>query len=88
MTRALFGVVFSRFGIPLQLLSECGKEFENSLLSELCRLCDIDKIKTTSYRPSTNGGCERFHRTLNSMIAKVVADNHKDWYEYLMAAYR
>jgi len=34
---------------------------------------------------------ERFHRTLNAMLGKVVADNQRDWHERLptvMAAYR
>jgi transposase InsO family protein len=91
VARALFDVVISRFGIPLQLLSDNGKEFENSLLSELCRLLNIDKLRTTAYRPSANGGIERFHRTLNAMLAKVVSDCQRDWDEHLpsvMAAYR
>jgi len=33
---------------------------------------EIDKIRCSSYRPSTNSACERFHRTLNSMLAKVI----------------
>ena len=49
------------------------------------------KIRTTPYRPSTNAVVERFHRTLNSMLAKVIAQNQRDWCEHLpgvMAAYR
>ena len=52
---------------------------------------DIDKIRTTAYKPSTNGCVERFHRTLNSMIGKVIDSNHSDWDERLpsiMAVYR
>ena len=91
VARALFDVVLSRFGLPLQILSDNGKEFENNLMKELCRLLNIDKLRTTAYKPSTNGGVERFHRTLNSMMGKVVADNQRDWDELLpsvMAAYR
>ena len=49
------------------------------------------KLRTTAYKPSTNGALERFHRTLNSMLAKVVEDHHRDWDDRLqsvMAAYR
>ena len=84
-------VVISRFGLPLQILSDNGKEFDNVVLKEICRLLEIDKVRTTVYKPSTNGGVERFHRTLNAMIGKVVAVNQKDWDEHLpsvMAAYR
>jgi len=54
-------------------------------------LNDIDKLHTTPYKPSTNGVVERFHRTLNSVLGKVVSDSQCDWDEVLpqvMAAYR
>jgi transposase InsO family protein len=60
-------------------------------MAELCRAFQIEKIRTTSYKPSTNGAVERFHRTLNSMLGKVVEESQRDWdhrlYE-VMAAYR
>ena len=91
VARALVDVVFSRFGVPLQLLSDNGKEFDNRVLQEFCRLLEIDKIRTTVYKASTNGAIERFHRTLNSMLGKVVSTNQRNWDEYLpsvMGAYR
>ena len=51
----------------------------------------IDHVTTTAYKPSTNGLVERFHRTLNSILGKVVADNQRDWDQhvpYTVAAYR
>jgi len=51
--------VFSRFGVPLQLLSDRESEFEGALFSELCQWMCIDKIRTTAYCPSTNGMVER-----------------------------
>src|SRR5206468_2916603 len=91
VARALFDVVISRYGIPLQLLSDRGTEFENGLLLELCRLLGMDKIRTIAYKPSTNGAIERFHRTLNAMLAKVINESQRDWDSKLpavMAAYR
>jgi len=91
VARALYNHVFSRFGSPLQVLSDQGPEFESTLFQELCKCLGIDKIRTTPYKPTTNGMIERFHRTLNSMLAKVVSDDHRDWCEHVpavMAAYR
>jgi transposase InsO family protein len=91
VARALTDQVFNRIGIPMQILSDRGAEFEGHLMQELCRCLEIEKIRTTSYKPSTNGGVERFHRTLNSMLAKVVETNQRDWSTRLpqvMAAYR
>ena len=52
---------------------------------------EIQKIRTTPYHPQTNGCVERFHRTLNSMIGKIVSYNQRDWdccLTTVMAAYR
>ena len=91
VAKALLNQVLSRVGLPLQLLSDQGKEFEAKVFSELCHGLEIDKIRTSGYKPSTNGQIERFHRTLNSMLGKVVEENQRDWDERLpavMAAYR
>jgi transposase InsO family protein len=50
--------VFSRLGMPRQLLSDQGPEFEGHLMKELCRWMDIDKLRTTAYRPATTGMVE------------------------------
>ena len=52
---------------------------------------EIDKLRTTAFHPSCNGVVERFHRTLNSMLGKVVSESQRDWDERLplvLAAYR
>lgn len=79
------------FGTPLRLLSDKGPAFESELFTEICQILGIEKIRTTSYEPRTNGLIERYHRTMNQMIAKMVADNHRNWDEILpmvAAAYR
>ena len=52
---------------------------------------EIDKLRTTAFHPSCNGVVERFHRTLNSMLGKMVSETQRDWDERLplvLAAYR
>jgi hypothetical protein len=77
--------------MPTRLLSDRGPEFESRLFSEVCRLLKIEKLRTTSFKASTNGVVERFHSTLNSCLAKVVDERHRDWDECIpmvLAAYR
>ena len=68
-----------------------GPCFEAKLFQEICQQLHIDKTRTSPYKPSTNGMIERFHRTLNSMIAKVISERQRDWdlcLPSVMAAYR
>ena len=61
------------------------------LMAEICRLLDIDKMRTTACHPSSNGAVERFHATLNALIGRVIQEHHFDWDSLLpcvMAAYR
>jgi len=38
---------------------------------------EIDKIRTTAYKPSTNGALERVYRTLNTMLGKIVSKQQR-----------
>ena len=91
VVKALVVHVFSRFGMPIEILTDRGAEFESELFCQLLRWLEIDKLRTTAYKPSSNGVVERFHRTLNSMFGKVISENQRDWDErlpYVIAAYR
>jgi len=72
---ALMVNVYSRYGVPLQLLSDRGIEFESALFSELCQWMCVNRIRTTVYHLSTNGMVERYHRTLNSILGKIIRDD-------------
>ena len=59
-------------------------------MAEVCKLFGIEKLRTTPYKPSTTQ-VKRFHKTMNGILAKTVADHHKDWnvrLPYAMTAYR
>ena len=77
--------VFSRFGIPLSILSDQWKEFDGRIMREVCRMFGVEKLRTTPYKPSTNQ-VERFHRTLNSILGKTVVEHQKDWDSCLVFA--
>ena len=79
------------FGVPEQLHSDQGREFESELFQELCRLLEIDKTRTVPYRPQSDGLVERFNRTVQQMLAMFVNEHRNDWDDhlpYVMMAYR
>jgi hypothetical protein len=71
---------FYRFGLPNQILSDRGTNFQAIVIHKLCDLLDIRQTKTTAYHPQTDGISERFMRTIKPMI-KVHLTNKKqdDW---------
>src|SRR6218665_2668756 len=78
VAKALVETVILRYGAPIQILTDQGRNFDGNVFREVCRLLNIDKVRTSSYRPPTNGLIERFHRTMNAMISKVISSHQKD----------
>ena len=70
--------VFSRTGIPLQLVSDQGTQFLGKVVKQLCKCLHIDRIKTTPYHPEGNGVVERLHGTLVPMLTKASSQG-LDW---------
>ena len=67
----LYNEFFSVFEFPRRLMSDQASEFTGQVISELCDLLGITKIRTLPYHPQTNGTVERVHQTLRRMIAKM-----------------
>ena len=83
--------LFSRVGIPEEILTDQGTNFMSTLLQEIYRLLNISRIRTSPYHPQTDGLVERFNGTLKAMMRKFTAKNKRDWDEYLpylLFAYR
>jgi hypothetical protein len=78
VAKLLFEKWYCRFGFLLCLLSDLGTEFEGFVMRDLCKMAHIDKWRTCAQTPKTNSRLERFHKTLNSMLAKCVDANQRD----------
>ena len=59
------------YGLPKKILSDQGRNFEDELIADLCRLMWTQKLRTSPYHPQTNGQCERFNSTLISMLGTL-----------------
>ena len=83
--------IFSRVGVPSEILTDQGSNFTSQLLTEVYRLSHIHPIRTTPYHPQTDGLVERCNQTLKSMLRKATMGQGKDWDKYipyLLFAYR
>ncbi|KAJ8050432.1 hypothetical protein HOLleu_03637 [Holothuria leucospilota] len=75
--------VFSRVGLPAEILSDRGAQFTSGLMHEVNRLLSIRQLLTTPYHPACNGLVERFNATLKQMLKKLCIERPKDWDRYL-----
>ena len=70
--------VFSRTGIPSQILTDQGSVFTSKLMKQLCGILGIKHIKSSPYHPESNGCLERWHATLKSALRKY-PEKYSDW---------
>jgi transposase InsO family protein len=59
--------LFSRVGIPTELLTDQGSNFMSKLMQEECRLLKIGKLPTSTYHAMSNGLCEIFSGVFKKM---------------------
>ena len=78
--------IFSRTGIPDEMLSDQGSQFTSDVMREVMRLLSVSQLHSTPYHPQTNGLVERFNGTLKSMLKKLMDRRPKDWDRYLPGA--
>ena len=83
VAKILVSRVFSRFGPPAVLHSDQGRNFDSTLMHEICGIMGIKKTRTTAYHPQGDGQVERQNRTLQEIIANFVSKNQCDWDQWV-----
>jgi len=83
--------MFTRAGIPEEILSDQGSQFLSGVMKEVSRMLSIGQLHTTVYHPMCKGLVKRFNGTLKAMLRRMCTERPKDWDRYLPAllfAYR
>lgn len=83
--------MYTRLGIPKQVLTDRGSQFMSGVMKEVNRLLSIHPLATTPYHAMCNGLVERYNGVLKSMLKKMCEERPRDWDRYicpLLFAYR
>ena len=74
---------FGLFGAPAYLVSDQGKAFTGHVITHLCELYGVQKLRTSPYYAQTNGQIEHMNQTIIHMIGKLEEDRKACWSEHL-----
>jgi hypothetical protein len=71
-------------GMPKEIITDRGPQFNNKFWTELCKRLGIQHKMSSAYHPQTNGQTERVNRVVAEMLRSYVSrDNMNDWDEWL-----
>ena len=71
------------FGVSANLVSDQGKAFTGHIITHLCDLYGVQKLRTLPYHAQTNGQVERMNQMMIHMIGKLEEDKKACWSEHL-----
>ena len=74
---------FGLFGAPAYLVSDQGKVFMGHVITHLCELYGVQKLRTLPYHAQTNGQVERMNQMIIRMIGKLEEDKKACWSKHL-----
>ena len=68
----------SRFGVPMQIKSDRGRQFECELFREMCVMLDVSHKMSTPFHPQGNSRVERMVKVVGNLIS-AFCETYKEW---------
>ncbi|KAL5575294.1 hypothetical protein UlMin_016993 [Ulmus minor] len=83
VTNFIWKHIICRFGIPRELVSDHGTQFENERLRATCRNLGITKIFSSPAHPKSNGQVEAVNKTIKYTLKKKLEKSKGAWVDEL-----
>lgn len=82
---ALFKSVFTKFGLPKEILSDEGTNLKGHVVQKLCDKFGVKRLFSSAHHPQANGQVERFNQIIGDTLALTYNERKNDWDEHLDA---
>ena len=82
VAEALFEI-FKNFGVSKRIHSDRGPCFVSSLAKQFYQMFGIQLSTSARYWPRGNSVCERYNKTLKSVLARLASEKPSQWDRYL-----
>ena len=83
VAKAIVGQLINRHGCVETILTDQGKEFQNAILTEICKNLKINKLNISAYHPSANGLVERMNLQVGNALRAITEGYPQDWDQFL-----
>ncbi|MCO5609014.1 hypothetical protein L7F22_063234 [Adiantum nelumboides] len=82
----LYENIFTRYGLPIELVSDRGTHFINEVIEQLLDEFMVIHRKSAPYHPQANGQAESTNKILVTVLTKIVSESRADWDQKLYSA--
>ena len=79
MARFFYKNIMTNLGCPIEIVSDKGVHFLNSMIEELTSKHMILHKKSTPYHPQANGQAKSTNKVIVRILKKIVAESRLDW---------
>jgi hypothetical protein len=78
--------IFSRFGIPLEIITYNGPAFISTKLTQFLAKLGVKHFTSSSYYPQGNGQAESTNKNMVRIIKRLIEDKPRQWHTLLTYA--
>lgn len=86
VAKFLYEEIFTRYGVPRELVTDQGTQFTSNLIIELMKKYNIRHWKSNLYHPQENGEAKVTNREIEAILTKTMEPHRKDWNNRLTKA--